>query len=37
MAHSQRDLSGKVGDPDLGIAGCTTAMAAEMVAASWVS
>lgn len=37
MAHSQWDLSGKPGDPDLGIEGCTPAVTAEVVAASWVS
>lgn len=37
MAHSQWDLSEKPGDPDLGIEGCTPAVTAGVVAASWVS
>lgn len=37
MAHSQWDLSGKPGDPDLRIGGYTTATAAEGAAVPWLS
>lgn len=37
MAHSQWDLSGKPGDPDLRIGGYTTATAAEGAAVSSLS
>lgn len=37
MAHSQWDLSGKLGAPDLRIGGYTPVTAAEGAAVSWLS